>query len=33
MNDDDTSSKKPTNQFKNVERATQTYNKCNKVQL
>ena len=25
------SSKKPTNQFKNVERSTQTYNKCSKV--
>ena len=29
--DEDASAKKPTNQFKNVERATQTYNKCTKV--
>ena len=29
--EEDASSKKPTNQFKNVERSTQTYNKCSKV--
>ena len=29
--DEDASAKKPTNQFKNVERATQTYIKCTKV--
>ena len=29
--DEDASAKKPTNQFKNVERSTQTYNKCSKV--